>query len=148
MREPQRVAALSDREREVLRLIADGRETEEIARELCYSARTVVGVVQDVTRRFRLRNRAHAVAFVLRTGMLDGVMDHGAEPPIPGAAVLTSRQTAVLRLMAEGHGNAAIAKALSCSEHTVKNIVYELMVRLRARNRAQAVAVGLREDLI
>ncbi|WKU02965.1 LuxR C-terminal-related transcriptional regulator [Micromonospora sp. HUAS LYJ1] len=61
---------ISDRERAVLRLLADGRETGEIARELCYSTRTVTSVVHDITRRFRLRNRAHAVAFALRAGML------------------------------------------------------------------------------
>ncbi|MFV2103008.1 response regulator transcription factor [Micromonospora sp. LOL_024] len=61
---------ISDRERAVLRLLADGRETGEIAQELCYSPRTVTSVVHDITRRFRLRNRAHAVAFALRAGML------------------------------------------------------------------------------
>jgi len=61
---------LSERERAVLRLVAEGHETGEIARRLCYSARTVTGTVHDVTRRFRLRNRAHAVAFTLRAGML------------------------------------------------------------------------------
>lgn len=67
-----------------------------------------------------------------------------------GSAVsaLTPRQTAVLALVAEGHGNAAIARALSCSEHTVKNVVYEMMARLQARNRAHAVACGVRAELI
>lgn len=63
-------SGLSERERAVLTLIAEGRETDEIARELCYSPRTVVGVVRDITHRFRLRNRAHAVAYALRTGLL------------------------------------------------------------------------------
>lgn len=63
-------AGLSQREHDVLTLIAEGRETEEIAQELCYSPRTVVGVVHDITHRFRLRNRAHAVAYALRTGLL------------------------------------------------------------------------------
>jgi DNA-binding NarL/FixJ family response regulator len=61
---------LGDRERAVLSLVADGRETEEIARELCYSTRTVTSVVHDITHRFRLRNRAHAVAYALRAGLL------------------------------------------------------------------------------
>ena len=63
-------AGLSQREHDVLTLIAEGRETDEIAQELCYSPRTVVGVVHDITHRFRLRNRAHAVAYALRTGLL------------------------------------------------------------------------------
>ena len=61
---------LDDRERAVLDLVADGHETGEIARTLAYSTRTVTSVVQDITRRFRLRNRAHAVAYVLRAGLL------------------------------------------------------------------------------
>ncbi len=61
---------ITERERAVLRLLADGRETGEIAHELCYSTRTVTSVVHDITQRFRLRNRAHAVAFALRAGML------------------------------------------------------------------------------
>ncbi|MEV6810007.1 LuxR C-terminal-related transcriptional regulator [Streptomyces sp. NPDC017248] len=61
---------LDERERAVLRMVADGRETDEIAKELCYSARTVTTVVRDITQRFRLRNRAHAVAYALRTGLL------------------------------------------------------------------------------
>lgn len=61
---------LTARERAVLSLIADGQETHEIAAELSYSIRTVVGVVHDITHRFGLRNRAHAVAYALRAGLL------------------------------------------------------------------------------
>lgn len=68
----------------------------------------------------------------------------GFAPPSP----LTVRQTQVLTLMAEGHGNAAIARMLRCSEHTVKNVGYELMARLQVRNRAQAVARAVRAGLI
>ncbi|MBB4927254.1 helix-turn-helix transcriptional regulator [Kitasatospora kifunensis] len=71
-----------------------------------------------------------------------------APQPAPGAVPLTVRQTEVLSLMAEGHGNAAIARALSCSEHTVKNVIYELMARLQVRNRAHAVAHAVRSGLI
>ncbi|WP_243866620.1 helix-turn-helix domain-containing protein [Actinophytocola oryzae] len=61
---------------------------------------------------------------------------------------LTPRQTAVLSLMADGLGNADIAAGLSCSEHTVKNVIYETMSRLQARNRAHAVASAVRCGLI
>jgi len=66
----------------------------------------------------------------------------------PAAPSLTTRQTEVLTLIAEGHGNAAIARALSCSEHTIKNVIYDLTARLLVRNRAQAVACALRHGLI
>ncbi|MET8948547.1 LuxR C-terminal-related transcriptional regulator [Streptomyces sp. NPDC004542] len=61
---------------------------------------------------------------------------------------LTARQKTVLALVAEGHGNAAIARELSCSQHTVKNVMYDLMTRLQVRNRAHAVAYGVRTGLI
>jgi DNA-binding NarL/FixJ family response regulator len=61
---------------------------------------------------------------------------------------LTARQTRVLELMAEGQDNATIARSLVCSQHTVKNVIYDLMVRLQVRNRAHAVACGVRSGLI
>ncbi|MFI6099898.1 response regulator transcription factor [Lentzea sp. NPDC051213] len=61
---------LSTREVEVLRLMADGLDTVEIAGKLCYSARTVKGVVSGLTQRLNLRNRPHAVAYALRAGMI------------------------------------------------------------------------------
>ena len=60
---------LAPREVEVLRLLADGFDTQDIAKELCYSERTVKNVVHDVTSRLQLRNRSHAVAYALREGL-------------------------------------------------------------------------------
>ena len=61
---------LSDREIQVLRLIADGLDTNEIASQLCYSQRTVKNVLHDVTSRLQLRNRSHAVAYAVREGLI------------------------------------------------------------------------------
>ena len=63
-------ASLSTREQEVIRLLADGRDTAEIASTLCYSERTVKGVIHEVTSRLQLRNRSHVVAFALRNDMI------------------------------------------------------------------------------
>ncbi|MFI8233875.1 LuxR C-terminal-related transcriptional regulator [Streptomyces sp. NPDC085900] len=82
---------------------------------------------------------------------LSGVLSTGIRPdaaPATRTPALTARQTEVLRLMAEGHGNADIARLLGCSEHTVKNVIYELMTRLQARNRAHAVAHAVRHGLV
>jgi DNA-binding NarL/FixJ family response regulator len=62
--------ALSDRELDVLRLASEGLETAEIAKRLAYSERTVKGVVHDITTRFQLRNRTHAVAFAMKHGLI------------------------------------------------------------------------------
>ncbi|UMP07536.1 LuxR C-terminal-related transcriptional regulator [Amycolatopsis sp. EV170708-02-1] len=63
-------AALSSREIDVLRLMADGFGTQEIATELAYSERTVKNVIYAVTDRLRLRNRSHAVAYAIREGVI------------------------------------------------------------------------------
>ncbi|MFB9838545.1 helix-turn-helix domain-containing protein [Actinoallomurus acaciae] len=63
-------AGLSPREVDVLRLVADGADTSEIARELAYSESTVKHVLYELTSRLKLRNRCHAVAFALRAGVI------------------------------------------------------------------------------
>jgi DNA-binding NarL/FixJ family response regulator len=64
------LSGLSDRELEVLRLLADGLDTAEVAHRLCYSERTVKYVIHEVTTRLRLRNRSHAVAYAVRQGLI------------------------------------------------------------------------------
>ena len=61
---------LTDRENIVLRLVADGLSTREIATKLCYSERTIKAVIQELTTRLYLRNRAHAVAYAVRNGWI------------------------------------------------------------------------------
>jgi DNA-binding NarL/FixJ family response regulator len=63
-------AGLTDREKQVLQLCADGHDTAAIARRLCYSERTVKNVLHDLTVRLGLRNRTHAVAYALREGLI------------------------------------------------------------------------------
>ena len=63
-------AVLADREVEVLRLVADGLDTAEIATRLSYSQRTIKTVLHDLTTRLQLRNRSHAVAYALREGLI------------------------------------------------------------------------------
>ena len=61
---------LSDRERQILRLAAVGLDTDEIAAETAYSRRTVASVLHDITARYNLRNRTHAVAYAIREGLI------------------------------------------------------------------------------
>lgn len=65
-----RFNGLADREEHVLKLVAAGFDTREIAQKLCYSERTVKNVLHDVIHRFQLRNRSHAVAFAIREGLI------------------------------------------------------------------------------
>jgi DNA-binding NarL/FixJ family response regulator len=65
-----KLSGLSGRETDVLRLMSQGMEVREIAEKLSYSERTIKNTVHDVLNRFELRNRAHAVAFAMREGMI------------------------------------------------------------------------------
>jgi len=60
----------TEREVDVLKLLAEGWDTSEIATKLSYSERTVKNVIHDITARLQLRNRAHAVAYALRAGVI------------------------------------------------------------------------------
>jgi DNA-binding NarL/FixJ family response regulator len=61
---------LTNREEQVLRLIADGHATREVAAELCYSERTVKNVLHDVVTKLGARTRSHAVAHAVRSGLI------------------------------------------------------------------------------
>ena len=64
------MSGLTEREIEVLRLVADGLDTAEIAGSLSYSERTIKNIIHDVTARLNLRNRSHAVAYAVRQGLI------------------------------------------------------------------------------
>lgn len=64
------VSGLTEREVDVLKLVADGFDTAEIAASLSYSERTIKNVIHDITSRHCLRNRTHAVAWAVREGLI------------------------------------------------------------------------------
>ena len=61
---------------------------------------------------------------------------------------LTSRETEVLSMMAEGAANKEIATRMKISEHTVKFHVSSILAKLGAATRTEAVSRGYREGLI
>lgn len=61
---------LTDREIDILRLVAEGFSTVEIAAKVAFSERTVKQILHDIQVRFQLRNRCHAVAQALRHGLI------------------------------------------------------------------------------
>jgi DNA-binding NarL/FixJ family response regulator len=72
--------------------------------------------------------------------------DNLAAPP--WLAALTPRDINVLRLLADGRSTAVIADDLAYSESTIKNVIHDLVRQLGARNRAHAVAMAVRSQLI
>ena len=61
---------------------------------------------------------------------------------------LTAREQQVLRLVAEGHPTREVARRLCYSERTIKNVIHDVVTKLNARTRSQAVAEAVREGLI
>ncbi|MGH2376016.1 MAG: response regulator transcription factor [bacterium] len=65
-----RHTVLTAREREVLRLVADGRSTKQIARSLSITERTVKFHIASLMNKLGADNRAQAVAVATRRGLL------------------------------------------------------------------------------
>jgi LuxR family quorum sensing-dependent transcriptional regulator len=61
---------------------------------------------------------------------------------------ITPRELAVLRLVSSGRQTAEIAKALELGEETVRSHLKKAQGKLGARNRSQAVAEAIRQQLI
>ncbi|MEU3607818.1 LuxR C-terminal-related transcriptional regulator [Streptomyces sp. NPDC035033] len=78
-RQPVRAAAadehlpgggLQPRELDVVRLLSQGLSTEEVARRLNFSERTIKAIIHNMLLRLGLRNRPHAVAYAVRARLL------------------------------------------------------------------------------
>jgi two-component system, NarL family, response regulator LiaR len=68
-RKPDAGAQLTEREREVLRLLAEGRSNKEIARALVVSERTVKGHVSNILGKLGLQDRTQAALYAVRHGL-------------------------------------------------------------------------------
>jgi DNA-binding NarL/FixJ family response regulator len=70
---------------------------------------------------------------------------------VPSPAIkidLTEREVSVLRLIANGQPNKAIAVRLGLSEHTIKHHVTHILAALQARDRAHAVGRGFAAGIV
>ncbi len=69
---------LSDREREVMRLLALGHTNQEIAKMLYISVRTAETHRAHIMQKLRLSTRAELVRYAIQHGLLEEAMDEGA----------------------------------------------------------------------
>ena len=104
--------------------------------------------------------QAGASAYLTRTAdqeqllrALEAALDSKSylDPAVPRRGArgkITRRQRQILQLLADGESTMHTAKELDLSEETVKTHMKGVFARLGARNRAHAVAIGLREALI
>lgn len=69
--EERRLDRLSDREKEVLKLLAEGLSNREIAELLCLSVKTVMSHRASIMEKLDIHNRTELVKFAIRAGLID-----------------------------------------------------------------------------
>lgn len=65
-----------------------------------------------------------------------------------GEMVLSTREQEVLRLLAEGRSNRAMAAALNLSEHTIKNHLFHIFYKLGVSSRTEAILYAMKGKVI
>jgi LuxR family maltose regulon positive regulatory protein len=134
-------------------LAAAGRHREAVAaaRDVVETARRwrmpgLLALAGDEAR--PLLEEVGGAAVTTALGAL--VVPSGPAPvPVPGGAeVLSGREVEVLRLLADGASNRAVAARLVVSENTVKTHVRHVLTKLGAGSRGEAVALARRHHLI
>ena len=136
---PASVPRLTVREREVLRRIADGQSTRQIAKDLSIASSTARTHANNVLVKLGARSRAQAVATI-------------SPPPRPGLrepdplAALTRRERDVLACLVEGMAQAAMAERLCLSRHTVRTHVRHILAKLGAHSALEVAALVRRRE--
>jgi DNA-binding NarL/FixJ family response regulator len=120
---------------------------------------TYAGDVQ-VLRALKAGARGYLLKGHVRRELLDTIRAvHAGQKRIPPEVAaelaehtteeeLTLREIAVLRLIAAGNANKAIAGQLSIAEDTVKTHVTNILAKLGANDRTHAVTIGLKRGII
>jgi len=149
----------------------DGIEVTRRARLAAPRTRVVIVTVHDLETEVLAALSAGADAYCLKTspsdrivaavttaaeggayfdpGIARVVMRNLGAPNAPAASSpLTPRETEILRMIADGHGNAEIGKTLYLGLGTVKGHIRDILEKLAAVDRTQAAVVALRRGLI
>lgn len=79
--------------------------------------------------------------------LIKGVADRPKHTEQPSDA-LSAREIELLRLVAAGHSNKAIAEQVNISENTVKYHMKNILQKLGAKNRTEAVTQAIRAGLL
>ena len=151
----------------------DGIELTRRIRGTRPQTRVVILTMHDLDTEVLAALAAGADAYCVKTGNPNGVvtavrtaMEGGAyfDPSVAHIVLrqvgssrvstpaerspLTARETEVLRLIADGVGNAEIGQRLSIGLGTVKGHIRDILEKLSAADRTQAAVVALRRGLI
>lgn len=121
---------------------------------------TTFGGDADIRRALDAGARGYLLKSMSRPALLQGIrIIHQGKRHIPaevldqmaqhfGQESLSQREIEVLEKIAQGNRNIDIASRLIISEETVKGHVKHIMEKLGAKDRTEAVSIGLRRGLI
>lgn len=142
----------------------DGADTIATIRAQAPSARLIVLTTYDDDEDIHRGLQAGAKAYLLKDAPRDELLaciravHEGRTLISPAIAAkladhvstttLTARELDVLRLVADGNPNKAIAVALFISEGTVKTHINSLLRKLDAADRTQAVTIALKRGIL
>jgi len=120
---------------------------------------TYAGDVQAL-RAFRSGASGYLLKTMLRTELVDTIRRvHAGQRRVPpeiaaemaqhaGEDVLSPREIEVLRHVAAGNSNKAIASNLNLSEHTIKGHIKNILSKLGASDRTHAVMIALKRGFL
>ena len=120
---------------------------------------TYAGDVQAL-RAFRSGASGYLLKTMLRTELVDTIRRvHAGQRRVPpeiaaemaqhaGEDVLSAREIEVLRHVAAGNSNKAIANNLNLSEHTIKGHIKNILSKLGASDRTHAVMIALKRGFL
>jgi NarL family two-component system response regulator LiaR len=134
---------------ETIRVIALTSFKEEILVQSALQAGAIGYLLKDVTadELAQAIRAAHAGRATLSPEAAQAVVHAASQAPPPGLD-LTERERAVLALMVEGLNNTQIAAKLTVSPSTVKSHVSNILTKLGAASRTEAVTMALRTRLV
>jgi len=162
-RETSPEPCLTPRETQVLKFVAEGLTNRQSAREMNVSVKTVEKHRQSVMNKLHLHDTAALTRYAVGRGItfenkfglalarrLKGGSGWCARTIAKSepAAAITSRETEVLKLIADGLANKQIASALNISVKTVGNHRLELMKRLNIHEVASLTRYAISKGLI
>ncbi|WP_243766627.1 helix-turn-helix transcriptional regulator [Streptomyces sp. GC420] len=143
LRLPKFGERLTQAEVRVVAGLARGQTNAEIGKALFLSEVTVKSHLQRIGRKLGCGDRAEIVHVAYGIGYLNDLPPQWRRP-----TGLSARELEVLRCIAEGLTYRKIGERLGTGTETVKGVARLLFVRLRARGRAHAVALGHQRGLL
>src|SRR5262245_48117677 len=133
-------------------VLSDDPDRDSAVRALAAGSMAILG--RDPTAD-QLVAAVHVVAsglVGLSLGHLDALLASPRQSRVPRPSDWigppTPRQLQVLRMLADGVPNKQIAAQLHISEHTAKFHVGQILAKLGAESRTEAVAIGIRHGLV